>query len=72
MQTAGCAEHMKQRNYAEQRELKSLSYLGIGSNRHNLIMGNGCFHGSFEVSGNIRTAACTETAMRHVGRSLSL
>lgn len=29
-QTAGCAEHMKQRNYAEQRELKSLSYLGIG------------------------------------------
>lgn len=29
-QTAGCAEHMKQRNYAEQRELKSLSYFGIG------------------------------------------
>ncbi|EJX01649.1 hypothetical protein EVA_10274 [gut metagenome] len=29
-QTAGCAEPMKQRNYAEQRELKSLSYLGIG------------------------------------------
>lgn len=30
MQTAGCTEPMKQRNYAEQRELKFLSYLGIG------------------------------------------
>ena len=29
-QTAGCVEHMRQRNYAEQRELKSLSYFGIG------------------------------------------
>lgn len=29
VQTVGCVEHMRQRNYAEQRELKSLSYFGI-------------------------------------------